>query len=244
VSPPRPAVIAHRGASGEAPENTPAAFRRALEIGVDGVELDTHLSADGEPVVIHDPYLERTTTGTGLVKDLAAAAIRRLDAGRWFGDSFAGQAVPTLAEALDLLRTVRVVVEIKNGPIYYPGIAERVTAVIRASGHDRVTVSSFDHYVLRDVRDITGEVETAVLYSARPIDPVRIAYDAGASVLHPQWVFLQQELVDDAHAAGMRVEVWTVDDAAHLAHVIAMRPDGIMTNFPARLRMVLDARPI
>jgi glycerophosphoryl diester phosphodiesterase len=136
---------------------------------------------------------------------------------------------------------VRVIIEIKNGPIYYPGIAGRVTAVVRASGHDRVTVSSFDHFALRDVRALMNSLDTAVLYAARPIDAVRMARDAQATVLHPQWVFLRPELVGEAHAAGARVETWTVDDAAHLAHVIAMRPDGIMTNFPARLRAILDA---
>jgi glycerophosphoryl diester phosphodiesterase len=236
----RVAVIAHRGASGETPENTLAAFRRALEIGVDGVELDVHLSADGEPVVIHDPRLERTTTGTGLVKDATIAALRRLDAGRWFGEAFAGVRMPTLAEALDVLRAVRVVVEIKNGPIYYAGIAERVIAVIGAGGHERVTVSSFDHHVLRDVRRAAAHLDTAILYSARPIDPIRLARDAGATVLHPHWPFLTPDLVDAVRAAGLRVEAWTVDDPVHLAHVIAMEPDGIMTNFPARLRALLQ----
>jgi glycerophosphoryl diester phosphodiesterase len=236
-------VIAHRGASGEAPENTLAAFRRALDLGVDAVELDAHLSADGEPVVIHDPNLERTTTGTGLVRDLTAAAISRLDAGRWFGDQFAGERIPTLAEALDLLRPVRVIIEIKNNPISYPGVAERVSAVVRAGGHNRVTVSSFDHFVLRDMRRAAQSIETAVLYAARPIDAIRMARDADATVLHPQWVFLAPKLVDDANAAGMRVETWTVDDALHLAHIAAMRPHGIMTNFPSRLRAILDAGP-
>jgi glycerophosphoryl diester phosphodiesterase len=82
-----------------------------------------------------------------------------------------------------------------------------------------------------------------VLYAARPIDALRMARDAGAAVLHPQWAFLRPELIADAHAAGMRVETWTVDDTAHLTHVLAMGPDGVMTNFPARLRAMLGAEP-
>jgi glycerophosphoryl diester phosphodiesterase len=105
---PRPQIIAHRGASGEAPENTLAAFRRALAIGVDAVELDVHLSADGEPVIIHDPVLARTTDGSGLVSEHTTAALRRLDAGRWFAKPFAGERIPSLAEALDVLRPVGV----------------------------------------------------------------------------------------------------------------------------------------
>jgi glycerophosphoryl diester phosphodiesterase len=232
-------VIAHRGASAEAPENTLVAFRRALEIGVDGVELDAHLSADGVPVVIHDPLLERTTDGHGLVKDQPLAALRRLDAGRRFDERFAGERIPTLAEALEALRGVRVIVEIKNGPLYYPGIASRVLAAIAEVGHPSVTISSFDHPVLLEVKAAAPQVPTAVLYAARPIDPVRLARDAGAALLHPNWAYVTGEMVGQAHAAGLRVETWTVDEPAHLRHVIATGVDGVMTNHPDRLRAVL-----
>lgn len=236
-----PQVIAHRGASAEAPENTLAAFRRALEIGVDGVELDAHLSADGEPVVIHDPLLGRTAAGSGLVKDHTLAALRRLDAGRWFGERFAGECIPTLAQALESLRTVRVIVEIKNGPIFYPEIAARVVSVVRASGHAAVTISSFDHPVLLEIKTAAPDLDTAVLYMARPIDPVRLARDAGAAILHPHWAYVTLDLVAAAHAAGLRVETWTVDEPAHLAHIVGIGVDGVITNHPDRLRAVLAA---
>ncbi|MDQ7840625.1 MAG: glycerophosphodiester phosphodiesterase family protein [bacterium] len=240
-----PLIVAHRGASGEAPENTLAAFRRALEIGVDGVELDVHLTSDGEPVVIHDPMLDRTTDGLGLVRDQTLAAVRRLDAGRWFGERFAGERVPTLAEALDLLRPVRVIVEVKNGPIYYPGIAARVAAEVRAAGHPSVTASSFDHPVLVELKAeatrLGTTLDTAVLYVGRPVNPVGLARDAGADALHPHWAYLTPELVGAAHAAGLRVETWTVDDPLYLAHVMGMAPDGVMSNHPGRLREFLAA---
>lgn len=237
--PARPQVIAHRGASAEAPENTLAAFRRALAIGVDGVELDAHLSADGVPVVIHDPLLERTTDGHGLVRDHPLAALRRLDAGRRFAEQFAGERIPTLAEALDALRRVRVIVEIKNGPVYYPAIAARVLAAVAEAGHRAVTISSFDHHVLLEVRAAAPQVPRAVLYAARPIDPVRMARDAGAALLHPHWAYVTREMVGQAQAAGLRVETWTVDEPAHLRHVIATGVDGVMTNHPDRLRAAL-----
>jgi len=235
----RVAVIAHRGASADAPENTLAAFDLARALGADGVELDVHLSADGEPVVIHDHRLERTTDGRGLVGEQPLAALRRLDAGRWFGEAFAGQRIPTLAEALAALAGLRVIVEVKNGPIYYPGIAARVAAVIRDAGGGRVTVSSFDHPILQAVRRAAPELETAVLFVARPVDPVRLARDAGAAVLHPQWAFVTADLVAGAHAAGLRVEAWTVDEAEQLRHVIATGANGVMTNHPARALEVL-----
>lgn len=238
---PRPHIIAHRGASGEAPENTMAAFRRALAIGVDAVELDVHLSADGEPVIIHDPVLARTTDGSGLVSEHTAAALRRLDAGRWFGKPFAGERIPSLAEALDLLRSVGVIIEIKNGPIYYPEIAARVAEVVKASGHAAVTASSFDHHVLPEIAALVPEVDTAVLFTARPIDPVRLARDAGARRLHPQWAFVTPDLLEGAHAAGLRVDTWTVNDVPEMARLAAAGVDGIITNFPDRLRATLAA---
>ena len=234
-----PQVIGHRGASAEAPENTLAAFRRALALGVDAVECDVHLAADGEPVVIHDFALDRTTDGHGLVGGFSVAALRRLDAGRWFGEAFAGERIPTLGETLDLLRSVRVIVEIKHGPVHYPGIAGRVVAVVRAAGHSAVTVSSFDHTVLREVRTTSPSLETAVLYTARPINPLRLAQDAGAAFLHPHWHYLTPEAVTSAHRADLRVETWVVDDLTDLTHVVAMGVDGVMTAHPERLRAVL-----
>lgn len=237
----RPQIIAHRGASREAPENTAAAFRRALAIGVDGVELDVHLSSDGEPVVIHDSSLGRTAGASGLVKDLTVAELRRLDAGRWFGETFAGERIPTLAEALEILRPVRVIIEIKNGPIYYPDIAGHVAAVVRMAGHESVTISSFDHHALLQIRALEPDVETAALFSALPVDPVRLARDARAQCLHPHWAFATRDLIEAAHAAGLRVDVWTVDDPGYMAEMTGRRVDGIMTNVPERLRDVLAA---
>lgn len=233
------AIIAHRGATAEAPENTLAAFRRALEIGTDAVEIDVHLSADGEPVVIHESLLDRTTDGSGLVRGLSLVELRRLDAGRWFDERFAGERIPTLAEALDLLRPVRVVIEIKNGPIYYPEIAARVVDSIRTVGHPDVTISSFDHPVLLEVKARAPELDTAVLFFARPLHPVRLAQDVGAGVLQPHWSYVTPDLIASAHAAGLRVEAWVVDEPPHLAHVVGLGVDGIITNRPDRLRDLL-----
>jgi len=238
----QPAVIAHRGASTGAPENTLAAFRGALELGVDAVELDVHLSADGVPVVIHESLLDRTTDGRGLVKDYPLEALRRLDAGRWFNERFAGERIPTLTEALEVLRPVRTIVEIKNGPVYYPGIAAKVAETVRAVGHQAVTVSSFDHPVLLEVRDVAPDLPTAALFMGRFTDPLWLARESGASILHPYWAWITSDLVEAAHAAGLRVETWTVDEPHHARFVIDLGVDGIITNYPDRLRAVLAQR--
>ncbi len=234
-----PLIIAHRGASLEAPENTLSAFRRALDLGVDAVETDVHLSSDGELVVLHESTLDRTTDGHGLVKNHSLAALRRLDAGRWFDERFAGERILTLEETLDVLRAVRVIIEIKNGPVYYEGIAARVARVVRRSAHKAITVSSFDHPVLREIRRLAPDMETAALFMGRLIDPLRLAREAGVSVLHPYWMWITPDLVGTAHAAGLRVEAWTVDEPEHQAHVVSLGVDGIITNQPVRLRSLL-----
>jgi glycerophosphoryl diester phosphodiesterase len=183
--------------------------------------------------------LDRTTDGHGPVGARTLAELRGLDAGRWFGERFAGERMPTLAEALDVLAAVRVIVEIKTGLVRYPGITPRVAAVIRASAHPHVTVSSFDHPVLLEIKGVLPELETAVLYVARPVDAVRLAHDAGATILHPEWSLLTPDVVSLAHAAGLDVETWVVDDVADQARVIAMGVDAVMTNYPRRLRDTL-----
>ena len=119
--------VGHRGAKGHAPENTFASFNLALEMGVNAVETDVHLSKDGEVVLIHDHTVDRTTDGRGFVKDMTLRELKQLDAGSWYDTRFAGQRIPTLTELLEWARgRVGVAIEIKNGPIYYPGIAEKV----------------------------------------------------------------------------------------------------------------------
>jgi len=192
-------------------------------------------------MAIHDHVLDRTTDGHGPVSARTLVELRQLDAGRWFGEAFAGERLPTLAEALDVLSAVRVIVEIKAGLGRTPGIAARVAAVIRASTHRAVTVSSFDHPLLVEVTAALPGLDIAVLYTARPINPLRLAQDAGAGNLHPYWFWLTPDVVTSAHAAGLRVETWVVDEPADQARVIDMGVDAVMTNHPRRLRETFAA---
>ena len=124
--------IAHRGASALAPENTIAAFERAVELGADVIELDLHMSQDGELVVIHDDTLDRTTDGSGPVHHRSLGELMRLDAGRWFGEGFAGQRIPRLDEVLDRFAgKVPLALEIKAGSTFFPGIEEKVVSALR-----------------------------------------------------------------------------------------------------------------
>jgi glycerophosphoryl diester phosphodiesterase len=224
---------------GYAPENTMASFELALELGADVIELDVHLSRDDEVVVIHDEELERTTDGHGLVREHTLAELRRLDAGGWFAPRFAGQRIPTLDEVLGWARHnggprgPHIAIEIKNGPIFYPGIEARVVELLeRHAMRGRALVISFDHHALRRVRALDGEVLSGVLYGGRPIDAVPLAQAAGAQVLEPHWSFVTAEDVAGAHAAGLRVCAWATSEAATLRRLLAAGVDAVATNHP------------
>jgi len=246
-----PLVVGHRGAAGEAPENTLAAFELALRQGADGIELDVHLSADGVPVVIHDPRLDRTTSGAGRVRDHTLAALRRLDAGSWFNQRYpakarpryAGLKIPTLAEALAWARdrNCLVYVEIKRphsfqGKIVpYPEIEGKVLEEIdRAGVRSMVTVISFDLPTLRRLRHLDSEIALGIDFT-RPLLAIRRAESLGATTVAPHWAFASKGFIGRAHRAGIRVLVWDLDQALWMRRKISDGVDGIITRYPAKL---------
>jgi glycerophosphoryl diester phosphodiesterase len=228
---------------GHAPENTMASFEKAIELGADAVELDVHLTRDGHVVVIHDPHLERTTSGHGLVRDHTLAEIKALDAGSGFGAGFAGQRVPTLDEILAWARGKCVVdAEIKGDPSPYPDIEARVVELLRAHAMvDRAIVISFDHPTVRRVKQLAPEIATGVLYTCRPIDPVRLARDAHADALLPNWAGCAPDDVRRAHAAGLSVHPWATSEPDEIRALLAMGVDSICSNHPDRVVAELEA---
>jgi glycerophosphoryl diester phosphodiesterase len=226
--------VGHRGARGHAPENTFASFDLARAMGVSAVETDVHLSKDGEVVLIHDHTVDRTTNGSGYVKDMTLGELKQLDAGSWYDPRFAGQQIPTLAELLAWAHdSVGVALEIKNGPIYYPGIAGRVIRLLKDHGMERQAILlSFDHLVLREAKMIAPEVATGILYVGRFVDEVGVARAAGADALHPNWAFVTPDLVEQAHAAGLAVSPWCPNDLPTLRLLSQMGVDSIGTDYP------------
>jgi glycerophosphoryl diester phosphodiesterase len=224
----------HRGAKGHAPENTFASFNRAVELGADVVELDVHLTRDGQVVVIHDHTVDRTTNGKGYVKDMTLAELKQLDAGAWFDSRFTGERIPTLAEVLAWAHDrMPIAIEIKNGPIYYPGIADKVIRLLREHEMLRqVILISFDHFVLREAKMIDPEVATGILYVGSLIDPVAAARLAGADALHPNWGYITPSLVASAHAAGLAVSPWVPNDLPTIRLLDGMGVDSIGTDYP------------
>ncbi len=231
--PPPFLVIAHRGASGTRPENTLAAFARAMELGAPMVELDVQLTGDGEVVVLHDWTLDRTTDGTGPVGGWSLADLRRLDAGRWFDAGFAGERVPTLAEVLDLV-PARVNVELKA--VGDDGLERRTLAVVeRAGALGRVVFSSFLPESLVRLRALSSGADVAVLSDDEPVEAlVRKAERVGARALHVRNATVTAHEVAVAHRAGLAVRVWTVNEQDEFVRIRNTGADGIFTDFPER----------
>jgi glycerophosphoryl diester phosphodiesterase len=242
-----PLIIGHRGAAGEAPENTLASFELAWRQGVDGIEFDVQLSSDDVPVVIHDPRLLRTTSGSGWVWEHRASVLRRLDAGSWFNrrhrlrarERYAGARIPLLAEVLNWAkaRRCRAFLEIKD---YREGAPAKVLADIdRADAWQWVHIVSFDLPTLRHVRELHWQARLGLDFSGR-LMPIRRALDLGADALLPHWAIASRGLIRRAHRAGLRVFPWTVNYPLHMRRKILEGVDGLITNYPARLTAVLD----
>ena len=213
-----------------------AAFERGLELGADWIELDVHLSRDEALVVIHDETLDRTTNGHGRVREHTLAELGTLDAG-------GGQRIPTLDEVLAWARARETIVdiEIKNAPVYYAGIEQKVVAAVSAAGmSDNVIVISFDHVAVRRVHELEPRIATGVLYACRPIDGgVGLARAASADAVLPHWTYVTREDVEAAHAAGLAVAPWATSDPEVMRHLIACGVDSIGTDHPDILRGVL-----
>ena len=226
-------VIAHRGASGMCPENTLAAFRRAAALGAPMVELDVQLTRDREVVVMHDWTLDRTTDGSGAVRDGTLEEIRRLDAGGWFGPAFRGERVPTLAE---VLAAVPVSVNVELKPVGDDGLEARALAVVESAGAlSRVVFSSFDSAALERLRARSQGAAVAVLWERGVIaEGLRLAERVRARALHLRKDAVTREVVASTARAGLPVRAWTVNDPAESARLQADGVEGIFTDFPER----------
>ena len=241
----KPLNIAHQGASADAPGNTLAAFRLALEMGADGFELDIMLSTDGHLVVIHDDTVDRTTDGSGPVRQKTLAELKALDAGTRFEARFAGERIPTLQEVFDLVAGNRALVnvELKADSLKSDGLEEKLVALIRRYDlGERLLISSFNPFALWRVRRLAPDLSLALLYAENM--PVHLrnrwfAFLPRPDALNPSLRIATQEHVRWAKSKGYRLYVWTVDEEPEMRRLIALGVDGIITNKPDLLRQVL-----
>lgn len=247
-------LYAHRGASAEAPENTMPAFQRAVEIGVDALETDVHLTRDDQLIVAHDPTAARTTGAQAAWADLDVADARRLDAGWGFVTAdglrpFAGQAiaVPLFEEVLDTFPGMRINVDIKGDR----AVAIMLDLIHRKRADDRVTLASFQLRTLVEVRRrgyggetalSQGEVATllalpAVLWRQLPLTGTAAQVPINAGRIR----FDRAAFIAKCHNIGLRVDFWTIDDRDQAARLLELGADGIITNDPRALRPLFDA---
>lgn len=232
-------IWGHRGASASAPECTLPAFELALEQGADGLEFDVQLTRDDQVVVIHDETLERTTDGTGWVADHSLADLRALDASAGMA-GFAGTGIPTLDEVLELAGGVTLNIELKNSRMRYKGLEERVLQIVADHGvGDRVVLSSFNHYSLRHLMQLGAPYPLGALYSDPLFQPWKYARRLGVTCLHPPLRATRRKLVENCHALGMRVHVWTVNDVPDLERMAGLGVDAVITNNPDVARSVV-----
>src|ERR1700694_3156921 len=228
----------HRGNADECPENTLVSFRSAIELGVDVIECDVHLSEDGGLPVIHDHLLDRTTDGSGLVRDYSMAELKRFDAGSWKDPRFKGERIPSLDEVLAVAKgKVGVAIEIKNLPLPYAGIEDAVVRTVNDAGmvHD-VVVISFDHRSVQRISELEPDMLTGVLEASRPDDILRVMAAAGADVFCPHWASIALAAGAELHAAGKLIGVWTVDDVFSLTWSKALPANAIYSNKPREIR--------
>ncbi|MFI7066679.1 glycerophosphodiester phosphodiesterase [Kribbella sp. NPDC050124] len=231
-------VWAHRGGSSAAPENTAASDEVARRARAEWIENDVQPTKDGVPVILHDTTVDRTTDGTGAVRSLTAEQVSGLDAGSWFAPAYVGQRVPTLASQLDGLKTRggNLLLEVKGE--HTRASVERIVQEIHSRGmSSRVFVQSFEPQHLRWVRELAPELPLGLLRSTLDPDPVTIAKDLELSAYNPSDAAFQTRpgIVADLHAAGVAVNVWTVDDATRWNALEKAGVDGIITNRPAEL---------
>ena len=242
-----PLVIAHRGNSAHCPENTLASFRSALEIGALFVELDVQLTADGQVVVLHDPTVDRTTDGHGPIASLSLSEARSLSAGypARFGSAFATERIPTLREALELVRDrARVMIEIKPdavGAHVDDGIEEQTLRIVRECGAaENVAILSFDRRALERCQALAPDIVRGQLfYRATPEEIVTACKATGCKVAMPEKGMLSDVVAAAIRSAGLELGVWVVDDPAELPALLRLSPFGIASNDPGALMAAL-----
>lgn len=250
-------TTAHRGASAYAPENTLAAFQVGIDQHATWIESDVQLTKDGEPVLIHDTTLSRTTNVEEVfpdrapwnVRDFTLAEIRQLDAGSWFGPEFAGEKVPTLAEMVEQVRSSRsgIIMELKS-PELYPGVEQKVIDVFESfpgyvtSGlaSKRLSVQSFNWESMKTYSELAPETPVGLLGAPAVADLP--AYAEWAEQINPSAAQVTEAYVDAVHEAGMDVNVWTVNDTATMTRLLDWDVDGIITNYPDVLKNLLHER--
>ncbi|PAV29566.1 glycerophosphodiester phosphodiesterase [Virgibacillus profundi] len=230
-------IIAHRGASKQAPENTMPAFELAYHQKADGIETDVQLTKDNIPVLIHDEHLKRTTNGTGYIKDYTFEQLNNFDAGSWFTDKFASTKIISLEEFLIWAKdkALYLNIELKNNKIDYKNLESIVYELIEHYQLlNRTTLSTFNPSSVKRLKSFNKEIEVAFLTSKRNKNLVRYAQELGANALHIKYRLFTPLLVNQCHQAEMAIRVYTVNRLANMKKCFNFDCDGIFTDVPEK----------
>ncbi len=233
-------LFAHRGVSGEAPENTLAAFKAAAESGAHGIELDVQLTKDGQIVVIHDETIDRTTNGTGYVKDMAWEQLRTYDAGSWFHPSFQGESIPSLEEVLDVVTahhdSMIINIELKNDQIDYPQLEEKVLELLNEKGMiEQTIISSFNPESLKRVRELDPDIETGFLFEGIPANILDRIKPLQVNAIHCEAVFAQSPTGRIVMEMGFPLRVFTINTVEEFQLLKKADVAVVMTDYPGLL---------
>ncbi|MCP9467876.1 MAG: glycerophosphodiester phosphodiesterase [Candidatus Granulicatella sp. P6S_S16_bin.50.1] len=229
-------IFAHRGSKGTHPENTLASFKEAVRVGSDGIELDVHLTKDGQLVVIHDETVDRTTNGTGEIRTLTLAEIKELDAGSWFHNKYAGEKIPTLEEVLLLLTELgfngQLNIELKTDVIQYKGLVEKCLALQSAKDWPfAIVYSSFNPYTLVELKEANPSQEIGLLFESKEWA------DKGDAMLEKESYHPDLKLLDWAiewNRNQLPLRVWTVNEDTDINRCFELLIEAIFTDYPEK----------
>ncbi len=239
-------IFAHRGASGwdkqYAPENTMPAFEKAIEMGSDGIELDVQLTKDGEIVICHDEKIDRTSDGTGWIKDYTLAELRKFSFSKVHPE-YGAVRIPTLREFLEFMAPTgkELNIELKTGVVFYDGLEEKTAAMVQEFGmDDRVIYSSFNHHSLRLLKLAVPEARIGLLMGQNFVDVPRYTTMMQAEAVHPNYQHIDKEYIDKCHANGIKVNTWTVNPRVEMKRFCEYGVDIIITDCPDNGRRIAD----
>jgi len=226
--------IGHRGASGVAPENSKAAFLKAIEFGLDMVELDIQLTKDNNLIVFHDYDLKRITGLDRKVGGMTLAELKKVDIGSCFSKEFNNERILTLAEVIDLLKgKMKINIEIKINQQKSDVIIESLFDILEEQEYeDDVIISSFDHRILKVIKRKKPSLKTAVLIGAIVMEPIRLIQEASADGIHPHYLTISKELVEELKDYGYFINTWTVNSKEEVDRLVEIGVDGIMSDYP------------
>lgn len=228
-------VYAHRGFSGEFPENTLLAFEKALEIGCEGIELDVQLSCDGEPVILHDETLDRTTNGTGFAKDFTARELGKLKIKDEFKQCLSKEHIPTLREYFELISGTSIItnIELKTGVFKYPGIEEKVISLVREFRlENRIQYSSFNHYSLQRCQKIEPDAYYGFLIYSWLIDAGAYVKRLGGTSVNACSEYLSKDIIKEIHTQGIIAQAYTPNEPELMHWLCQNDVDVLISNYP------------